>query len=71
MDMKLDYFLDLQRGKEAMVEIDVELTEVGKWNRYLVGHFLDGKMAYPLLLSIARNQWKDLFVAVKPDVPRF
>lgn len=26
MDMKLDYFPDLQRGKEALVEIDIELT---------------------------------------------
>ncbi|KAG5553260.1 hypothetical protein RHGRI_011203 [Rhododendron griersonianum] len=71
LEMKLDYFPDLQRGKEALVEIDLELTEVGKWNRYFVGHFLDGKMAYPLLLSTARNQWKDLFVAVKSDVARF
>lgn len=71
LEMKLDYFPDLQRGKEALVEIDLELTEVGKWNRYLVGHFLDGKMAYPLLVSTARNQWKDLFVAVKSDVAGF
>lgn len=71
LDMKLDYFPDLQRGKEAMVEIDIELTEIGKWNRYLVGHFLDGRMAYPLLVSTARNQWKDLFVAVKPNVAEF
>lgn len=53
------------------MEIDLELTEVGKWNRYLIGHFLDGKMAYPLIVSTARNQWKDLFVAVKPDVAGF
>lgn len=45
MDMKLEYFPDLQRGKEALVEIDLELTDVGKWNKYLVGHFLDGQMA--------------------------
>ncbi|KAI8559247.1 hypothetical protein RHMOL_Rhmol04G0157700 [Rhododendron molle] len=33
MDMKLDFFLDLQRKKEAVVEIDIKLMEVGKWNR--------------------------------------
>ncbi|KAI8529943.1 hypothetical protein RHMOL_Rhmol11G0015000 [Rhododendron molle] len=71
LDMKLDYFPDLQKGKAATVEIDVELTEVGKWNKYLIGHFLDGKMAYPLLVTTARNKWKDLFVAVKPDVSGF
>ncbi|KAG5552987.1 hypothetical protein RHGRI_010972 [Rhododendron griersonianum] len=68
MDMKLDFYPDLFHGKQAQVEIDVELTDVGKWNRYLVGHFLDGKMAYPLVVSTARYQWKELFVAVKPDV---
>ncbi|KAG5521738.1 hypothetical protein RHGRI_034083 [Rhododendron griersonianum] len=36
LDMKLEYFPDLQKGKEALIEIDVELTEVGIWNRYLV-----------------------------------
>ncbi|XP_058183679.1 uncharacterized protein LOC131301403 [Rhododendron vialii] len=71
LDMKLEHFLDLQKGKEALVEIDVELTKVGKWNCYLLGHLLDGKMAYPLLVSTARNQLKDLFVAVKPDVSGF
>lgn len=71
LDMKLEYFPDLQKGKEAVIEIDVELTEVGMWSRYLIGHFLDGKMAYPLLVSTARYQWKDLFVAVKPDVSGF
>ncbi|KAI8572581.1 hypothetical protein RHMOL_Rhmol01G0210600 [Rhododendron molle] len=71
LDMKLDYFPDLQKGKAATVEIDVVLTEVGKWNKYLIGHFLDGKMAYPLLVTTARNKWKDLFVAVKPDVSGF
>lgn len=71
MNMKLEYFPDPQQRKEAQVEIDLELTEVGKWNRYLIGHFLDGKMAYPLIVSTARNQWKDLFVAVKPDVAGF
>ncbi|KAG5531833.1 hypothetical protein RHGRI_026448 [Rhododendron griersonianum] len=71
LDMELDYFPDLQKGKEALVEIDLELTEVGKWNRYLVGHFLDGKMPYALLFSTARNQWKELFVAVKTDVAGF
>ncbi|KAG5557728.1 hypothetical protein RHGRI_007846 [Rhododendron griersonianum] len=71
LDMELDYFPDLQKGKEALVEIDLELTEVGKWNRYLVGHFLDGKMPYALLFSTARNQWKELFVVVKPDVAGF
>lgn len=69
--MKLEYFPDLQKGKEAQVEIDLELTDVGRWNRYLIGHFLDGKMPYPLLVSTARNQWKDLFVAVKSDVSGF
>lgn len=69
--MTLDFFLDLQRGKEALVEIDLELIEVGKWNRYLVGHFLDGKMASPLLFSTAPNQCKELFVAVKADVAGF
>lgn len=69
--MKLDYFLDLQRGKDALVEIDVELTNVGKWNKYLIGHFLDGPMAYPLIVSTTRNQWKELFVAVKPNVAGF
>ncbi|XP_058211571.1 uncharacterized protein LOC131323743 [Rhododendron vialii] len=69
--MKLEYFPDLQRGKEALVEIDIESIDVGKWNKYLVGHFLDGQMAYPLIVSTARNQWKDLFVAVKPDVAGF
>ncbi|KAG5521728.1 hypothetical protein RHGRI_034074 [Rhododendron griersonianum] len=68
VDVKLDFHPDLFRGKEAQVEIDVELTDIGMWNKYLVGHFLDGKMAYPLVLSTARNQWKELFVAVKPDV---
>ncbi|KAG5552983.1 hypothetical protein RHGRI_010968 [Rhododendron griersonianum] len=69
--MKLEYFPDLQKGKEAIVEIDVELTDAGNWNRYLVGHFLDGNMAYPLLVSTARYQWKELFVAVKSDVSGF
>ncbi|KAG5540764.1 hypothetical protein RHGRI_020862 [Rhododendron griersonianum] len=68
LDMKLEFFLDLFRGKEAQVEIDIELTDVGKWNKYLMGHFLDGKMPYPLVASTARYQWKELFVAVKPDV---
>ncbi|XP_058217387.1 uncharacterized protein LOC131328462 [Rhododendron vialii] len=71
MDLKLDYFPDLQRGKEALVEIDIKLTEVGKWNKYLIGHFLDGQMPYPLLVSTARNQLKDLFVAIKPNVAGF
>ncbi|KAG5513035.1 hypothetical protein RHGRI_038542 [Rhododendron griersonianum] len=71
LDMKLEYFPDLQKGKEAIVEIDVELTDAGNWNRYLVGHFLDGNMAYPLLVSTARYQWKELFVAVKSDVSGF
>ncbi|KAI8559923.1 hypothetical protein RHMOL_Rhmol04G0214000 [Rhododendron molle] len=71
MDMTLDFFPDLQRGKGALVEIDLEMIDVGKWNRYLVGHFLDGKMAYPLLSSTARNQWKELFMAVKPEVAGF
>ncbi|KAG5523680.1 hypothetical protein RHGRI_030607 [Rhododendron griersonianum] len=71
LDMKLDHFPDLQRGKEALVEIDLELTDVGKWNKYLVGHFLDGQMAYPLIVATARNQWKEHFVAVKPDVAGF
>lgn len=68
MDMKLEFYPDLLRGKEDQVEIDIELTDVGKWNKYLVGHFLDGKMPYPLVASTARYQWKELFVAVKPDV---
>ncbi|KAG5531959.1 hypothetical protein RHGRI_026537 [Rhododendron griersonianum] len=68
LDMKLEFFPDLFRGKEAQVEIDIELTDVGKWNKYLMGHFLDGKMPYPLVASTARYQWKELFVAVKPDV---
>lgn len=63
MDMKLDHFPDLQRGKEARVEIDLELTDAGKLNKYLVGHFLDGQMAYPLIVSTARNQWKEHFVS--------
>ncbi|KAG5553054.1 hypothetical protein RHGRI_011046 [Rhododendron griersonianum] len=71
LDMKLDHFPDLQRGKEALVEIDLELTDVGMWNKYLVGHFLDGQMAYPLIVATARNQWKEHFVAVKPDVAGF
>ncbi|KAI8547520.1 hypothetical protein RHMOL_Rhmol07G0202200 [Rhododendron molle] len=68
--MKLEYCPDIQKGKEALVEIDVELIEVGKWNRYVVCLFLDGKMAYPLV-STARNQWKDLFVVAKPNVSGF
>ncbi|KAI8568134.1 hypothetical protein RHMOL_Rhmol02G0173800 [Rhododendron molle] len=36
LDMKIEYIPDLQKGKEALVEIDLELTEVGKWNRYLI-----------------------------------
>lgn len=67
-EMKLEYHPDLFKGKVAQVEIDIELTDVGMWNKYLIGHFLDGKMAYPLVLSTARYQWKELFVAVKPDV---
>ncbi|KAG5565789.1 hypothetical protein RHGRI_001646 [Rhododendron griersonianum] len=68
VDVKLEFHPDFFRGKEAQVEIDIELTDVGLWNKYLVGHFLDGKMAYPLVLSTAKNQWKELFVAVKPGV---
>ncbi|KAG5540742.1 hypothetical protein RHGRI_020845 [Rhododendron griersonianum] len=68
LDMKLEFFPDLLRGKEAQVEIDIELTDVGMWTKYLVGHFLDGNMPYPLVASTARYQWKELFVAVKPDV---
>ncbi|KAG5565781.1 hypothetical protein RHGRI_001639 [Rhododendron griersonianum] len=68
LDMKLEFYPDLFRGKEAQVEIDIELTDVGMWNKYLMGHFLDGKMAYPLIVSTTRYQWKELFVAVKPDV---
>ncbi|KAI8530039.1 hypothetical protein RHMOL_Rhmol11G0023400 [Rhododendron molle] len=54
-----------------MAEIDVELTEIGNWNSYLLGHFLDGQMEYPLLVSTARKQWKDLFIGVKSDVAGF
>ncbi|XP_058189185.1 uncharacterized protein LOC131306776 [Rhododendron vialii] len=68
MNMKLEFFPELLRGKQAQVEIDIKLTDVGKWNKYLMGHFLDGKMLYPLVVSTARYQWKELFVAVKPDV---
>lgn len=53
MDMKLEFYPDLFRGKEAQVDIDIELTDVGKWNKYLVGHFLDGKMPYHLDVSTA------------------
>ncbi|KAG5540761.1 hypothetical protein RHGRI_020861 [Rhododendron griersonianum] len=67
-EMKLEFHPESFKGKEAQVEIDIELTDVGIWNKYLVGHFLDGKMPYPLVLSTARYQWKELFVAVKPDV---
>ncbi|KAG5521726.1 hypothetical protein RHGRI_034073 [Rhododendron griersonianum] len=63
LNMKLEFFPDLLRGKEAQVEIDIELTDVGMWTKYLVGHFLDGNMPYPLVASTATYQWKELFVA--------
>lgn len=59
MDMKLEFYPDLFRGKEAQVEIDVELTDVDGWNRYLVGHFLDGKMPYALVVSTANTSGKN------------
>ncbi|KAI8530017.1 hypothetical protein RHMOL_Rhmol11G0021300 [Rhododendron molle] len=70
MELKLDFYPELFRGREAQVEIDIELTDVGRWDRYLVGHFLDGKMPYALVVPTARYQWKELFVGVKPDVAR-
>jgi hypothetical protein len=65
--MKLEYFPDLHRGKDASVVIDEELTEVDSWDRYLIGYFLDGKMPFPLLLATAKNNWKDRLVSVKLD----
>lgn len=71
MDVKLEYFPELHRGKNAEVEIYEDLTEVDSWDKYLVGYFLDGKMPFPLLLSTARNAWKDRLVSLKVDASGF
>lgn len=71
MDVKLEYFPELHRGRNAEVEIDEDLTEVDSWDKYLVGYFLDGKMPFPLLLSTARNAWKDRLVSLKVDASGF
>lgn len=38
LDVKLEYFPELHKGKNAEVEIDEDLTEVDSWDKYLVGY---------------------------------
>lgn len=55
--MQLDFYPELQQGINAVVEIDEADLDDGSWNHCLVGHFLDGKMAFPLLSSTTKYVW--------------
>ncbi|KAI8564159.1 hypothetical protein RHMOL_Rhmol03G0160300 [Rhododendron molle] len=69
--MKLDYYPLLQKGKCAVVELDESDIDEGSWNHCLIGHFLDGKMEFPLLKATARTVWKDDLLSVKELGSRF
>lgn len=55
---RLDHYPEFQKGKDAHVTIDESQIEDGVGNHCLVGNFLDGKMAMPLLYATARAVWK-------------
>lgn len=55
--MKLDHYLELRKGKRAIVEIGKENLDERSWGHCLVGNFLDGKMPLALLSSTAHNVW--------------
>lgn len=57
--MKLSHFPELQQEECAVVEIEEADVNEKTWSHCLVGHFLDGKMPFPLLSSTARKIWKD------------
>lgn len=64
--MKLDYYPELQQGKNAIVEFDELHLDLNTRNLCLIGHFLDGKMSFPLLGAIAKSAWKEnAFVSIK------
>lgn len=41
------------------MDIDETDVEEGSWNHCFIGHFLDGKMNFKLLNSMAEKVWKD------------
>lgn len=69
--MKLDHYPTLQQGKKAVVEIDDADLDTTSWNHCLVGHFLDGKMPYPLLSATAQRVWRDQLNSVNQIGSKF
>lgn len=70
--MKLDHHPELQQGNNAILEIDEDLVDNGKWTNCLVGYFLDGRMNFNLLRSTAHKVWDSMgLVSVIPDVSGF
>lgn len=57
--MKLSHYPELQQGDDPVVELEDSHINDRSWNNCLIGHFLDGKMAFLLLSSTARKIWKD------------
>lgn len=70
--MKLEHHPELQQGNNAILEIDEDLVDNGKWTNCLVGYFLDGRMNFNLLRSTAHKVWDSMgLVSVIPDVSGF
>lgn len=57
--MKLAHYTDVQKGEEAHVNFDESQLDVEEGKHCLIGNFLDGRMALPLLTATARAVWKD------------
>jgi len=57
--MKLEHFPDMQKGKDAVVELEDSDVDTNSWDHCVIGYFLDGRMPFNLLSATARSVWKD------------
>lgn len=66
--MKLEHFPELQQEKKAVVKLDAAHLDEITWGNFLVGHFLDGRMDFPLVHSTAFKVWKEFgLISVKTN----
>ncbi|KAG5540748.1 hypothetical protein RHGRI_020851 [Rhododendron griersonianum] len=70
-NMKLDFYPELKKGKNAVVELDITHLDENCWSHCLVGHFLDARKDFRLASSTAHKQWGKMtkygLLSVKSD----
>lgn len=70
-NMKLGLYPELKKGKNAVVELDVDHLDENCWSHCLVGHFLNERMDYRLANSTAHKLWGKMteygLLSVKSD----